>query len=97
MVDLLIGLYLLLLIGLQIMIYRKHCLKPRYRPLKEAGLLTEHISLHLLHAVFRRKGDPLRRLQLELGVYGLMHMVVIIVLFLTGAGFINYLWIGTWD
>lgn len=84
MIDFIVGLYILFTIASSFMIYRRHCLKPRYRPLKEAGLLMKPTGLHLLHAMARRKGDPLRRLQLELGIYGLVHVVVIFVLWAVG-------------
>lgn len=91
MIEAVVILYFSLTLWVQLRVYNRHCQKPRFRPLKEAGLLRKHTNTHLLHAMVRRKGDPLRRLQLELGLYGLIHMVVVIMIWLVGASIILYI------
>lgn len=91
MLDLIAFIYALLVAGSSCWIYRRHSLKPRYRPLKEAGLLWKPTGFHSIQGMARNKRDPLRRLQIELAVYGMVHMGAVVALWFAGFAVIGCL------
>lgn len=91
MIDLIIVLYALLIVGSSCWIYHRHSLKPRYRPLKEAGLLRKSPAIHFIQGTGRAKRDPLRRPQLRLAAYGYIHAVVTVALLFAGLAVIGRL------
>ncbi|KIC09925.1 hypothetical protein RA19_14320 [Leisingera sp. ANG-M1] len=67
-----VGGAIVLIFAVSFLLYRRHLQNPVYGPLHEEGLIWKRTGFHLFQAVFRDKSDPLKPLQMRLGLTGLI-------------------------
>ncbi|KIC16045.1 MULTISPECIES: hypothetical protein [unclassified Leisingera] len=65
------GVAVILIFVVSFLLYRRELQNPVYAPLREEGVIWKRTGFHLLHAVLRDKSDPLKPIQMRLGLLGL--------------------------
>ncbi len=65
------GVAVILIFVVSFLLYRRELQNPVYAPLREERLIWKRTGFHLLHAVLRDKSDPLKPIQMRLGLSGL--------------------------
>ncbi|WP_027243353.1 hypothetical protein [Leisingera daeponensis] len=64
------GVAVILIFVVSFLLYRRQLQNPVYAPLREEGLIWKRTGFHLLQAVLRDKSDPLKPIQMRLGLTG---------------------------